>query len=115
MPILQIECRRPFAKSLRRKSSIILMQPGQPYTASGEFQLVNGATVTPTGIVGTADFTPTASTGSVTVTFAVPAILDAKLLGGTLVAFENLTQSGSTVAIHTDSRACASLPSTTSR
>ena len=77
------------------------VQPGQSYTATGVFQVVNAnGTATPTNITGSATFTPTAASGSVVVTFPVPGALVDKYAGDTLVAFETLSQGGVTVAIH---------------
>lgn len=73
---------------------------GQEYTVSGE--LMRKSDGTSTGITATTTFTPTTSTGSIAVTFAVPG----GHAGETLVAFETLyigaTASGTAVAEHKD-------------
>ncbi|MFK4760529.1 VaFE repeat-containing surface-anchored protein, partial [Microbacterium sp. ZW T5_45] len=75
------------------------LTPGQQYTVSGELMLQ--ADGTGTGITGTTTFTPTASDGTVDVTFTVPT----GYAGDALVAFEYLyegTNLSTPVAQHAD-------------
>ncbi|MFF3027495.1 VaFE repeat-containing surface-anchored protein [Microbacterium sp. NPDC057944] len=76
------------------------LTPGVEYTVAGE--LMRKSDGSATGITATATFTPTASTGSIAVSFTVPT----GYAGSTLVAFETLyvgaTASGTPVAAHTD-------------
>lgn len=76
------------------------LTPGVEYTIAGE--LMRKSDGSATGITATATFTPTASTGSIAVSFTVPT----GYAGSTLVAFETLylgaTASGTPVAAHTD-------------
>ncbi|WP_106848918.1 VaFE repeat-containing surface-anchored protein [Blastococcus sp. Marseille-P5729] len=71
--------------------------PGQTYTVNGE--LVDKSTGAPTGITGTATFTPTASSGTVEVLFTLPA----GHAGKSLVVFERLLDAnGTIIATHED-------------
>jgi len=73
---------------------------GQEYTVAGELMVQSDGSAT--GITGQTTFTPTASDGTVDVTFAVPT----GYAGEALVAFETLyegdTATGTPVAEHTD-------------
>lgn len=78
------------------------LRPGVEYTAVGEFQIIVDGKATPSGIDGTATFTPTTPDGEVVVEFTVPAEVFAKVAGSTLVAFETVSQGDVLVAIHAD-------------
>ncbi|WP_407360147.1 VaFE repeat-containing surface-anchored protein [Microbacterium sp. LBN7] len=76
------------------------LTPGVEYTVVGE--LMDKADSQPTGIMGSATFTPTSANGSIDVTFTVPAGFS----GDVLVAFEWLfvgdDEGDEPVAAHTD-------------
>lgn len=72
------------------------LKPGVTYTVDGE--LMDKATGQGTGIMGTAQFTPETSDGTVEVTFEVPA----SQAGRTLVAFETILDGDLKVAEHRD-------------
>lgn len=74
--------------------------PGETYVLTGEIHTAPGGTST--GITGTATFTPDATSGTATVTFAITAEQAAAYAGQDLVVFEYLTLGGSPVAEHTD-------------
>lgn len=74
--------------------------PGETYVLSGEIHTAPGGTST--GITATATFTPDATSGTTTVTFAITAEQAAAYAGQDLVVFEYLTLGGSPVAEHTD-------------
>lgn len=75
------------------------LTPGKQYTVSGELMIREDGSATPTGIVASTSFTPTQSSGSVEVEFAIP---DNTLNGATIVVFERLFLGDSVVAEHTD-------------
>jgi len=74
------------------------LTPGASYTVTGTLMLKPGATST--GLSGTTTFTPTQAAGTVDVPFTVPTGYG----GDVLVAFESLTETGSSqvVAAHED-------------
>lgn len=69
------------------------LTPGTVYTVSGE--LVRKSNGSSTGITGSTTFTATAATGSIDVTFTVPA----GYAGQSLVAFESLFEVGNAAAV----------------
>ncbi|MGI8414874.1 MAG: VaFE repeat-containing surface-anchored protein, partial [Nakamurella sp.] len=77
------------------------LTPGKQYTAAGEFMAMINDKPVPTGVVGTATFTPKAANGTVDVQFKVPADLKANA-GHSWVAFETVKQGSVIVAIHAD-------------
>ena len=69
------------------------LTPGTSYTVSGE--LMRKSNGSSTGITGSTTFTATTATGSIDVTFTVPA----GFAGQSLVAFESLFEAGNATAV----------------
>ncbi|MEJ7648138.1 MAG: VaFE repeat-containing surface-anchored protein [Nakamurella sp.] len=75
---------------------------GQEYTATGRLMVVTDTGTTPTGLTGTATFTPDAVTGTTQVTIDVPAAAYPDLAGKTLVVFQDISIGAVVVVSHTD-------------
>ncbi len=76
------------------------LRPGTEYTVRGELMVRDGsANGKPTGITAEKTFTPEEASGSVELTFEVPADV---LRGEVVVVFERLYQDDQEVAVHTD-------------
>ncbi len=76
------------------------LEPGKEYTLKGELMVRDGdGNAVPTGITQELTFTPTASSGTETLSFTIPA---GELHGETIVVFESLQRDGVEVAVHAD-------------
>jgi len=77
------------------------LQSGETYTASGTIMVVDGSSVRPTGITGTATFVASSSSGTVDVPFQVGSDIS-KYAGHRWVVFETVTMGKAEVAKHQD-------------